>query len=359
MTAWSTMKFLIACLLPLITLAACGGGETASTANSDSIGTGASATKPTGVLSEPPASVRVGPPLQTPVAQLDAALACSPDLDQATRPPVLLIPGIFLNPDNQYSWNWVIELRRLQIPHCTVRLPNEGTADLQVSAEYIVHAIREMASRSKQKVQVVGSSVGGMLPRWVLRFWPDTRNHVEDLISLAGAHHGALLADGICLPGCQPAVFQARPNSNFLRVLNGGFETLPEVTYTSIYTRTDIVLFPSLGPNASAILKGGGANVVNIATQDICPLNVAENLLAGTSDPVVYAVAMDAIQNPGTADAKRINRSVCSQIGMPAVDPVSVPPRFAATTTFFSAQLALQPRVAQEPPLRCYASGSC
>lgn len=354
------MKYLIALLVPLLTLAACGGGGDApSTAGHGSIQTKVSAVPLTVASPQTPSSSQIGPALETPVGQLDAALGCSPDLDQATRPPILLIPGIFLNPDNQYSWNWVLELQRLHIPYCVVRLPNEGTADLQVSAEYLVHAIRQMATRSQHKVQIVGSSVGGMLPRWVLRFWPDTRNLVEDLVSLAGAHHGALLADGICLPGCQPAVFQAKPKSNFLRVLNSGYETLPDVAYTSVYTRTDIVLFPSIGPNASAILKGGHANVVNIATQDICPLNVAENLLAGTSDPVVYAVAMDAIQNPGKADARRISRSVCGQIGMPAVEPASVPLRFAATTAFFSAQLALQPKVAQEPPLRCYASGSC
>lgn len=347
------MKHCIARFAPLllVLLAGCGGGaEPADVA----AGTGKTA-----ATAQAPSVSPAGPALDTPVARLNAALSCSPDLNHATRPPVLLIPSVFLNPDNQYSWNWVLELRRLGIPHCTLRLPHENTADLQVSAEYVVHAIRQMAQRSGQKVQVVGSSVGGMLPRWVLRFWPDTRALVEDLVSLAGAHHGALLADGICTLGCQPAVFQAKPQSSFLRALNNGFETLPEVSYTSVYTRTDIVLFPSAGPNASAILKGGGANVVNIATQDICPLNVAENLLAGTSDPVVYAVAMDAIQHSGRADPARIDRAVCAQVGMPAVDAASVPGRFAATTAVYSAQLALQPRVGQEPPLRCYASGSC
>lgn len=360
------MKHCLNTVLLSLALAACGGGgesvpdadtarvETAALKLGSLLGLGASPVSAGG--SAPTAS---GPALDTPVNQLDAALSCSPNLAQATRPPVLLIPGIFLNPDNQYSWNWVLELDRLQIPHCELRLPNENTADLQVSAEYLVHAIRQMASRSQQKVQVVGSSTGGMLPRWVLRFWPDTRPLVEDVISLAGAHHGALLADGVCAAGCQPAVFQARPNSNFLRALNAGFETLPELPYTSVYTRTDIVLFPSLGPGASAILKGGDSNVVNVATQDICPLNIAENLLAGTSDPVVYAVAMDAIQHPGPANPQRIDRAVCAQLGMPAVPPASVPVRFAATTTFFGTQLALQPKVWQEPALRCYASGSC
>lgn len=359
------MQYLFALLIPLLMVTACGGGGTSAATGDDPVVVAAlpvPALQPlnrAATFQSTAPTNATGPAIETPASELDAALVCSADLDQATRPPVLLVPGIFLNPDNQYSWNWLIELRRLQIPHCTVRLPSEGTADLQVSAEYLVHAIRQMASRSRHKVQVVGASVGGMLPRWVLRFWPDTRNLVEDLISLAGAHHGALLADGICLAGCQPAVFQAKPNSNFLRALNAGFETLPDIAYTSAYTRTDIVLFPSLGPNASAILKGGGANVVNIATQDICPLNVAENLLAGTSDPVVYAIAMDAIQHPGQASAARIDRAVCAQIGMPAVDPLAVPTRFAATTATFSAQLALQPRVAREPALRCYASGSC
>lgn len=347
------LELAVCCVL----LSACGGGgdatPTVATTSVTKVDMPAVAA-PTTVAGAPPPR-----PLETPAAALANSLACSSGVEGATRPVVLLVHGTALNATNTFSWNWVPALTRLALPYCTVNLPFDGMGDIQIAAEYVVYALRTIAQRSGQKVQVVGHSQGGMVPRWALRFWPDTRALVDDLVSLSGSNHGTVLAGPLCLPTCSPAIWQQRSNAAFLAVLNREMETYPEISYTSIYTHIDEVVFPNLGRNASSRLRGGSTNVVNVATQEICPLNLADHLLIGTSDAVAHALALDAIQNTGPAQPARVPRSVCSQLFMPGVDPLDFPVKFLELTAGIAGQLLLAPKVGKEPPLKCYATGAC
>lgn len=349
-----TYRFL-GLLLCVLVLQACGGGdgEVASTAP---------------VVPEQPAAVQPPPapttaprarPLETPVFNLAASLRCSSGVDNATRTPVLLVHGTALNARNTFSWNYIPQLNKINFPYCTVDLPQNGMGDVQVAAEYVVYAVREMARRSQQKVQIIGHSQGGMVPRWALRFWPDIRAQVDDLVSLSGSHHGTLDAHALCALPCAPAIWQQRDSSAFLAALNKDFETLPEVDYTSIYTQLDEVVVPNIGPNASSRLRATGDNLVNVATQDVCPLNLADHLLIGTSDAVAYALAFDAITHSGPADPKRVARSICTQLFMPGVDPVSFPFDLLNLGTSVAVQLLNAPKVGREPELKCYVTGGC
>lgn len=349
-----TYRFLCL-LLSALVLPACGGGgdEVAPTA---------------AVVTEQPAAVVPTPepppaptarPLETPDFNLAASLTCSPGVDNATRTPVLLVHGTALNARNAFSWNYIPQLNKINFPYCTVDLPQNGMGDVQVAAEHVVYAVREMARRSQQKVQIIGHSQGGMVPRWALRYWPDIRAQVDDLVSLSGSHHGTVLAHALCVPSCSPAIWQQRDSSAFLAALNKDFETLPEVDYTSIYTQLDEVVVPNIGPSASSRLRATGNNLVNVATQDVCPLNLADHLLVGTSDAVAYALAFDAITHDGPADPKRIARSVCTQLFMPGVDQLSFPFDFLNLGTGVAVQLLNAPKVGREPELKCYVTGGC
>ena len=97
-----------------------------------------------------------------------------------------------------------------------------------------------------------------MVPRWALRFWPDTRAMVEDLVGLSPSNHGTLDAIPACAQSCAPAFWQQRSDAAFSAALNSAQETFPGISYTEIYTNTDEIVVPNLGPAASSSLRGGG-----------------------------------------------------------------------------------------------------
>ncbi len=300
-----------------------------------------------------------GPKLSVPSAELRAALTCAGDLSAGTTEPVLLVPGTTLNPKTDFSWNWERALTALHRPYCTIDLPGNGMADIQIAGEYVVYAIRQMHALSHRKVQIVGHSQGGMVPRWALRFWPDTRSMVDDVVGLSPSNHGTLDADALCALGCAPSIWQQRNDARFIAALNSYQETFPGISYTNIYTDTDEVVVPNFGPDASSALHGGGGQITNVAIQQVCPDDVTEHIGIGTYDNTAYQIAMDALDHPGPADPARVSRSVCLDPLMPGVDPTTFAVNYAATDTAIAETLATYPHVAAEPPLACYVTASC
>lgn len=296
---------------------------------------------------------RPGPPLSPPASALKASLQCPAALP-AGREPVLLVPGTTLTPDINFSWNYERALTQRGIPWCAVELPGHAMADIQVAGEYVVHAIRAMHARSGAKVGVVGYSQGGMVPRWALRFWPDTRAMVDDVVGIDPSNHGTLDAGALCTLPCQPSIWQQRRKSAFLTALNADGETWSGIDYTVVYSRTDEVVVPNSGPRASSALFTGGGRIVNVPVQSICPLDLSEHLAMGTYDPVGWALVLDAITHPGPAAAARIPRSTCGQLFMPGVQPVTFAQNFARVGATAGQQLLTYPRIPAEPALAGY-----
>jgi hypothetical protein len=86
------------------------------------------------------------------------------------------VPGTALNPAADYGYGWEPALSKLDWPYCTVTLPGNTMGDIQLAGEYVAYAIRTMHAAYGGRIDVVGHSQGGMVPRWALRFWPDTRD---------------------------------------------------------------------------------------------------------------------------------------------------------------------------------------
>ena len=302
-----------------------------------------------------------GPKLVVSHKRLAAAVTCEGHLAKANRETVLLIPGTTLNPHVEYSWNWKPALRELGWPFCSVRLPGNAMGDIQTAAEYVVHAVRVIHRRSGRRVEVLGHSQGGMIGRWALRFWPDTRSKVDDLVGLAPSNHGTEDTAAACAGpgGCAPAFWQQDARARFIAALNSVRETFHGISYTSVYTHDDEVVTPNLDDTGSSSLHGGGGRITNVALQDICPADPSEHLNIGTADPVAYALAIDAFTHPGPAKPSRIDSAVCSEQYMPGVDPSTFASDYAAEGTFIEQVIASYPRVAEEPPLRCYVTASC
>jgi triacylglycerol esterase/lipase EstA (alpha/beta hydrolase family) len=291
-----------------------------------------------------------GPPLSVPAAALEHSLACHLTSDQ--REPVLLVAGTTLTPDVNFDWNYEPALGARGWPYCAVTLPDHEMGDIQVAAEYVVNALRAMHERTGRKVEYVGFSQGGMIGRWALRFWPDTRAMVDDYVGIDPSNHGTLDANTLCLATCAPSIFQQAKDSHFLTALNAGAETFPGIDYTVVYSNTDEVVFPNFGPRASSALAGAS----NIPVQRICPLDVSEHLAMGTYDPVAWALVLDAITHPGAADPNRITRATCLRAFMPGVNPATFALKEARLLAVVGEQIATYPHVASEPPLKPYVS---
>jgi triacylglycerol lipase len=299
-----------------------------------------------------------GPPLETPPAILAGALRCHDTPSPAGHEPVLLVHGIGGTGPEQWDWNYVPALNHAGFDVCTVDLPYRGTGDMQTSAEYVVDAVRHMRDHYHSKVDVLGWSAGPLVARWAIKYWPDVRDSVDDMVGLGAAYHGTADANLRCAVGsCPPAIWQLSLGSNFVKALNAGDETPGNVSYTSVYSLTDELVTPQLPQSVSA--QGGGAT--NVPIQSICPLRVVDHVQA-LADAVAYAVVVDAFTHPGPADPARISRSVCGQLFLPGVTVNSFASHFVSNyATFLLGVVGVfHPPVTSEPPLRCYArSESC
>ena len=297
-----------------------------------------------------------GPSLETPEAKLAQALVCPVALtSKLNRDPVLLVHGTGSAAAESWSWNYAKALPAAGFAICTIDLPDNAAGDIQISAEYVVYAIRKMNSDSGRKVATIGHSQGGIVPQWALKWWPDLREKVSDSISLAATHHGAGGAIAFCNAlGCGGSVAQQLPSSRFLAALNRGADAWGPVDYTSIFSATDEVVYP---PAQSSTIKGGpGLSVSNVLIQGICPANKATHGDA-VWDAVYWAVVMDALLRPGPADASRIGPGVCAPGAVPGVDLATAAKQTADTFALPGPRLVAWPK-GPEPALKAYVTGA-
>ena len=288
----------------------------------------------------------VGPLLTAPAGELASSLHCPASFTRAHE-PVLLVPGLLAQ--REWSNDYARVLPRLGYDVCTVDLADDGRADIQLSSEHVVYAIRTIAQRTGRRVQVIGHSEGPLEVHWAIRWWPDIRFLIDDLISLAAPYHGWAGTDIFCATrSCVPALWQMRMASKFMGVANGGKETPGPASYTSVYSVTDQLV----QPYTTARLEGGS----NIAVQDICPGRLVEHG-AMVFDAVAFAAVMDALTHPGSpGDAGRVDRSSCLQTIMPGADTSDFLAAEVGSLTSTPVGLA-EHQVTSEPPLAPYARG--
>jgi triacylglycerol esterase/lipase EstA (alpha/beta hydrolase family) len=211
-----------------------------------------------------------------------------------------------------------------------------------------------MARASGRKIAIIGHSQGGLEPRWALRWWPDLRKLVSDVVSFETPQHGTLYTDVRCAkPGsCAAALYQMRSDSAFLRALNRGRETSRGVPFTSIWSATDQFVTP---PRTKASLRGAS----NVGIQQLCPGRYVDHNSA-VFDAVSFAVAIDALDHDGPAQPSRIDRSVCAQETMPGVTRAEANAKLQEyTPQILKALRPGGPRAKREPRLACYVKHRC
>lgn len=315
------------------------------------------------------------PPLQTSQAELDASLHCTA-FEHADKPPVLLVHGTTVTGTEQYTAFYTPQLVELGFDVCIVTYPDRGLGDMQVSAEYVVNALRSIYTETGRKVAMIGHSQGGLMPRWAIKFFPSARQALADFVMIAGPNHGTTIA----LPGilaeslsgllgldrlsqglAPEAVYQFEPGSDFVTALNAEDETPGEIDYTALYTLYDEIVRPVVPePTAALDFEQGNPQVSNILLQDVCPAHLSEHFAIGTADSLAFVLAVDAISNPGPADVERAGGAsgLCGLLPVDLAD-LAMPENVARLLEIVDSSVRepeLDPNLAaEEPELMDYA----
>jgi triacylglycerol esterase/lipase EstA (alpha/beta hydrolase family) len=157
-----------------------------------------------------------------------------------------------------------------------------ATGEIAQSAGQLASFVTQvLAATGASRVDLVGHSQGGMMPRYYLKFLGGAKK-VRTLVGLSPSNHGTTV-DGLFtlasfVPGatgffglCTACEEQAA-GSSFLAKLNAGADTVRGVHYTVIQTANDTVVTPY----TSAFLSG--SNVTNVLLQSQCILDQGEHL---------------------------------------------------------------------------------
>jgi hypothetical protein len=312
------------------------------------------------------------PALHESQTALNNALQCTP-FTHTDKPPVLLVHGTLTSGFEQWDWTYLPLLANAGFDVCIVTYPDRGLGDMQISAEYIVNALRSVYAATGRKVAMVGHSQGGSMPRWALKWWPSARNAVDDYVMLAGANHGIVLGNLVSyvagidplplLPvGVFPASFyQFAAGSNFVTALNKGGETPGTISYTSIYSGFyDELIEPVVPvPTAAVDWDGPPPNVVNILLQDTCPGRFVDHATIGLTDEMTYLLVVDAITHPGPANVSRAGGSALCGLAPIIPSQIIAPQAVAGIINLLKQEsLSAIPNLhltTREPPLMPYA----
>ncbi|MFE0878264.1 esterase/lipase family protein [Streptomyces smyrnaeus] len=230
--------------------------------------------------------------------------SCKPSAAQPR--PVVLVHGTFGNSVD----NWLgLAPYLVERGYCVFsldygQLPGKpffhGLGPIEDSAKQLAAYVdKVLAATGTEKVDIVGHSQGGMMPRQYLKFLGGAPK-VNALIGIAPSNHGttlsglARLADqfppiGDVVDEIGPALLQQKEGSDFLKKLNAGGDTVPGVKYTVIATRYDQVVTPY----KTQFLDG--PNVKNVTLQDLCPLNISEHLAVALADRMAWHETANAL----------------------------------------------------------------
>ena len=249
-----------------------------------------------------PATSAAGPPPSAPAALVPVSPPGANDptceTDRRHPQPVVLVNGTFETMDK----NWVSMSPYLaNAGYCVFAFNygNRATGPIAKSARQLRRfADKVRAQVGTRKVDLVGHSQGGMMPRYYLKFLGGAKR-VDDLVGIAPSNHGTEMSmDGDGDSPCRACEQQAK-GSDFLKRLNRGGDTQPGPDYTVIVTMLDEVVTPY----ESQYLRGPRNRITNTLVQDVCPTDVFEHDQL-PNDPVAQQITLDALRSGGPAREK-------------------------------------------------------
>ena len=233
--------------------------------------------------------------------------SCKPSAEHPY--PVILVPGTFES--MLKNWSTLSPVLAGQ-GYCVFAL-NYGTTNGIDATGPVAASAAELGSfvdavlgaTGARKVDLVGHSQGGMMPRYYIGFLGGAKK-VNHLVGIAPSNHGT---EGVLVPSgdgpvttsdsgflCQACADQ-EAGSPFLTELNSIGDTVNGPAYTVISTKYDEVVTPY----TSQFLDGPARQVTNITIQDKCALDLIEHDQA-PNDPVVHRLVSHALTQEGPAD---------------------------------------------------------
>jgi triacylglycerol esterase/lipase EstA (alpha/beta hydrolase family) len=204
----------------------------------------------------------------------------------------------------------------------------QGIGDIPTSAAELSTFVNTVLSETgASKVDLVGHSEGGMMPRYYLNFLGGA-SKVNDFVAFAPSNYGTTLDNlatlvnllGVAsyingpLSSACPACGQQEQGSAFLAHLNA-IPTVSGPKYTVIESKDDEIVTPY----TNAILPAA-PNVTNVIVQNQCVLDASDHLEIA-ADPIALADMLNALDP--SAPVK-----VPCQVVLPLTGPIGPVPTF-------------------------------
>src|ERR1700721_264323 len=238
-----------------------------------------------------------------------ANFSCKPS---AAHPyPVVLVNGTFANMDDNWQaaspilYNHGYCVFAFNYGGTSPTSPIQGIGDIAASAATLSSFVSQvLADTGASKVDLVGHSQGGMMPRYYINFLGGA-SKVSTFVALAPSNYGTTL-DGLTtlagylgatslinsgLNSVCVACVQQEQGSAFLANLNAT-PTVPGVNYTVIESMDD----EAVTPYTNAFLPAA-SNVSNITVQNQCILDGSDHLEIA-ADPIALADMLNAPHPP-------------------------------------------------------------
>lgn len=269
-------------------------------------------------------------PYDVPEDDLRSAIYIPQDFEYGAngKQPVLLVPGTAVPAGSSYYFSYEKLLAGTDFADPVwVNIPGDSLGDVQTNAEYVAYAINYISGVSNNsKIGAVSWSQGGLDVQWALKYWPSTREILEDFMAISADFHGTLFELPCIVPSplCTPAIKQQGSESNFIHTLRADGGDSAYVPTTSVYSGIDEVVQPESDPNASATLHDArNVGVTNTQIQLACPEKPAGSFCLHETmlvNPISYALFVDALTHDGPGNLSRIGLdTVCNQLVPPGL----------------------------------------
>ena len=139
-----------------------------------------------------------------------------------------------------------------RVVHCVNLAPNNGSAGLEVLAQQVADYVESNVGEA-ESIDLVGFSMGGLVARYYVQRLGGVER-VRRLVTISSPHNGTWTAFLRRNEGAR----QMRPESAFLRDLNGDIRVLAHIDFTSIWTPFDLMILP---PHSSVVPAGRNIRV--------------------------------------------------------------------------------------------------